>query len=392
MTNLAHEVVDAVRFVIGDGPVGLHEPLFSGQEHSYLNECIASTFVSSVGPFVTQFEEELQRAIGVPFAVATVNGTSALHMALKLVGVRSGDEVVLPGLTFVAPANAVMYLGATPHFFDIESQTLGLDPEQLRSWLRNACYRDGDDCVSRHTGRRIGAIVAVHIFGHPCRIDEICSIGDQFGIPVVEDAAEALGSSYLGKPLGSFGTVATLSFNGNKIVTTGGGGAILTADERFASQARHLTTTAKVPHPWAYVHDDVGYNYRMPNLNAALGIGQLEQLGRFVDSKRQLTERYSAALAGVNDVRMLNEPKDAQSNYWLQNLILEEARTSDRDSVIEALNAAGYGARPAWHPIPHLPPFMESPREPIPVVEHWTRSLVSLPSGAGAALRASESG
>lgn len=383
MTDLPSAIVGAVTSVAGEGPVDLHAPVFQGNELRYVSDCLESGLISSIGTYVNLFEEKLQEVTGASFVVATMNGTASLHVGLRVLGVAAGDEVVLPSLAFVAPANAVLYAGASPHFFDIESDSFGLDPEKLRKWMYATCVARASGCINRRTGRRIGAIVAVHVFGHPCRIDEICDIGREFGVPIVEDAAEALGSTYRGKALGTFGDVATLSFNGNKIVTTGGGGALLTATQGLADRARHLTTTAKIDHPWRYVHDEMGFNYRLPGLNAAVGVAQLERLHFFVKAKRQLFWRYMAAMTEVRGVSVLAEPREAFSNYWLQNILLDRTQSNQRDEVIMQLNAAGYGARPAWDLLPELPPFVNFPRQPLDLAQEWVKRIVSLPSGVG---------
>ena len=284
----ARAILAALRSAVGPGPLALHEPHFAGNEWSYLKECLDSTYVSSVGRFVDRFEQELAAYTGVKHAVAVVNGTAALHVALRLAGVESGDEVLTPALTFVATSNAVSYCGAAPHFVDAEERTLGVDARALRAYLSGATERHGGGCVNRRTGRVIRAIVPMHVFGHPVDLDGLAAVAHDFGMVMVEDAAESLGSFYHGMHTGSFGLLGTLSFNGNKTITTGGGGAILTNDAALARAAKHLTTTARVPHRWEYRHDEIGFNYRLPNLNAALGCAQLEQRLINVPSSAQL--------------------------------------------------------------------------------------------------------
>lgn len=384
MTNqLAQAVVDGVQKVIGLRPVGLHDPDLTGKEGFYLSECLEAGQVSSIGPFVTEFESRLAERCEVASCVATVNGTAALHIALLLAGVQPGDEVVMSPLSFVAPANAVAYCGAQPTFVDIESESLGLSPEALRSWLQRNCFVRASELVNRQTGNYIRAVVAVHAFGHPCRIDALVAVASEFGLPVIEDAAESLGSLLGNRATGSFGTIGTLSFNGNKIVTTGGGGALLSNDSELMLRARHVTTTAKVSHPWRYFHDSVGYNYRLPNINAALGLAQLEKLDNFICSKRELFSRYAATFSGLQDVEVLAEPTSARSNYWLQNLVLSPEVAHHRDSILEALIAAGYGARPAWEPLSELPAFARSCRDGLENVTRLAGRIISLPSGVG---------
>jgi perosamine synthetase len=380
---LEKRVVDALRDILGGQSHALHQPVFSGNEQEYVRECIASTFVSSVGAYVNRFEEQLASFTGAKRAVAVVNGTAALQMALQLAGVRAGDEVLMPSLTFVATANAARYLGAVPHFVDCSEETLGVDPAALRDWLERTTERVTDGTRSRATGRRIAALVPMHTFGHPCDLDGLLAIASDFHIPLVEDAAEALGSTYRGRQAGTFGLLGALSFNGNKIITTGGGGAILTNNNELADLAKHLTTTAKVPHRWEYVHDEVGFNFRMPNINAALGCAQLEQLPAFLDSKRHLAQRYHERLSNISGVRFMAAPPDCESNYWLQTLILDESAADRRDDILAATNDAGFMTRPAWKLIHQLAPYQDSPRAPLPVAESLARRIINLPSSAG---------
>ena len=293
MSIEAQEIVGRLRQVIGDAPfTPLHEPRFAGRETDYLTECISSGWVSYAGKFVESFERELAQVCGVAHAVAVVNGTSALHMCCILAGVEPGDEVILPALTFVASANAVCHAGAVPHFADCDEATLGIDPAKLRAYLESITTRADGRTMNKQTGRRIAALMPMHTFGNPSDLNPLLAVARDFGLPLIEDAAEALGSTYCSRPCGSMGLVSALSFNGNKIVTTGGGGAILTDDPVIARRARHLTTTAKKPHPWEFDHDEVAWNYRMPNINAAVGLAQLEQLPVFLAAKQTLAARW----------------------------------------------------------------------------------------------------
>lgn len=380
--SLPERIVVAIAAVAGKGPVALHEPRFQGNEYRYVQDCIASTFVSSVGVYVDRFERALADYTGVRRAVAVVNGTAALQVALRLAGVRAGDEVIVPTLTFVATANAVHYLGAIPHFADSAENTLGLDPVALRDWLEHCTERTGGGIRNRQTGRRIQALVPMHTFGHPVDLEGLLAVARDFGLVLVEDAAEALGSYYQGKHTGTFGLMGTLSFNGNKAVTTGGGGAILTNDERLANHAKHLTTTAKLSHRWEYRHDEIGYNFRMPNLNAALGCAQLEQLPDFLASKRRLYERYRDAFSSIEGIRLMEEPRDCRSNYWLQTLMLDQHAADQRDVILTATNDAGFMARPAWTLMHRLPMFTSCPRMELPVAESLERRLINIPSSA----------
>ncbi len=384
-----HAIVEAVRRVAGtsDGAIGLHEPIFAGNEIRYLEQCIRSTFVSSVGPFVDRFERMLEEVTGAKRAIAVVNGTAALHACFRLAGVGSGDEVMSPALTFIATTNAIAYCGAIPHFIDSSLTTLGMDPRALAGRLDAVAERTAAGTINRETGRRIAAVAPMHTFGHPVELDEIAAIAREWGIALVEDAAESLGSTYKGAPVGSKARLAALSFNGNKIVTTGGGGAILTDDEDLGRRAKHLTTTAKLPHKWAFIHDEVGFNYRLPNLNAALGCAQLEQLGGFLASKRKLAAAYDRAFAEVPGVRFAREPKDTASNYWLNAILLDESCAVRRDELLTALNEAGFGARPAWTLMHRLPMYAQSPRGQLGRAESIERRLINLPSSASIRVR-----
>jgi len=378
-------IINALRNALGEGNFPLHEPRFTGNEQHYVQECIASTYVSSVGAYVDRFESELVAYTGARRAVAVVNGTAALQVALQLGGVKENDEVIIPALTFVATANAVQHLGAVPHFADSEEYTLGLDPRALRDWLKSVAEPAGDEYRNRQTGRRIKALVPMHTFGHPCDLEGLLAVAHDYRLNLVEDAAESLGSLYHGQHTGTFGLLGTVSFNGNKIITTGGGGAILTNDDRLADHAKHLTTTAKLPHRWDYEHDEVGYNFRMPNLNAALGCAQLEQLPEFLASKRRLMGRYQAAMKDIAEVRLMTEPSNSDSNYWLQTLVLVDAIADQRDGILQATNDAGLMTRPAWRLMHQLAPHQECPRAPLPVVESLAQRLINLPSSAGLA-------
>jgi len=379
---LANQVIEAIQSVVGAGPKALHEPIFAGNEWEYLKECLDSTFVSSVGTFVDRFENDLARYTGANYAVATVNGTSALHIALKLAGVVSGDEVLIPALTFVATANAVVFCNAVPHFVDSEESTLGIDVTKLRRYLRvNTKFVDGL-CVNTLSGRIIRAVVPMHTFGHPVDMDSLMDLASEFNLALVEDAAESLGSTYKGAQTGTMGKLGVLSFNGNKTITTGGGGAILTNDPELARQAKHLTTTAKLPHAWEYRHDEVGFNYRMPNINAALGCAQLEQLPQFLTSKRDLFLRYQEAFKKVGGVHLMSEPKDCLSNYWLQTIILVENNSVHRDTILAATISAGYMTRPTWVLINELTPFLKMPSMDLSGSSSLSKRAINIPSSA----------
>jgi len=382
-THLADEIVVAIRSVVGAGPVALHEPSFNGNEWLYLKECLDSTFVSSVGKFVDRFEDDLAKFTGAKHAVAVVNGTAALHIALKLAGVQADDEVLVPALTFIATTNAVTYCNATPHFVDSEVSTLGVDAAKLRDYLMSHTEQRSGQCFNRATGQVIRALVPMHTFGHPVDLDGLLSIAHDFNITLVEDAAESLGSYYQGQHTGTFGLLGTLSFNGNKTITTGGGGAILTNDSALARHAKHLTTTAKLPHAWEYRHDEIGYNYRLPNLNAALGCAQLEQLPAMLAAKKALFARYQSAFAQVTGVKLMTEPAQCQSNYWFQTLLLDAEDTSQRDAVLKASNDVGYMTRPAWILMHELAPFKGCPYMDLTTAQSLTQRLLNIPSSSG---------
>ncbi len=360
--------------------IPLHEPLFIGNEWINVQECLDSTYVSSIGKYVEEFENKLAEYTGVKAAIAVVNGTSALHIALKLAGVEQDDEVIIPTLTFVATANAVSYCRAIPHFVDSDERSLGLDPTKLEEYLKEIIEIRHNSSFNKKTGRRIKALVPVHTFGHPVDLDPIKEICDRYFLELVEDAAESLGSFYKGKHTGNFGKVAAVSFNGNKVITTGGGGAILTNDIKLAKLAKHLTTTAKINHPWSFVHDQIGYNYRMPNINAALGCAQLEQLSLFIDWKRKLATHYQKAFQGLEGIRFFTEPSFAKSNYWLNTLILDEKYHFYRDEVLKEANQAGIMTRPPWTLLHKLKMYTNSPRMDLSVAESLERRMINIPS------------
>jgi perosamine synthetase len=377
-------IINAIKSVIPGrtGPVSLHEPTLGGNEWAYLKDCLDSTLVSYLGPYVDQFEAMLADFTGVKQVVAVVNGTAALHMALKLAGVEAGDEVLVPALTFVATANAVTYCGALPHFVDSEETTLGLDPSKLSDYLKDIARVHGGGSVNRFSGRPIKAVIPMHVFGHPVDLDPLMEVCRAYKIAVVEDAAESLGSYYKGVHTGNRGKLSILSFNGNKTVTTGGGGAIITNDERLGRLAKHLTSTAKIPHRWECAHDAIGYNYRLPNVNAALGCAQMEQLPAFLERKRRLAHRYHQAFQGLAGVRFFTEPAFATSNYWLNVLLLDEAAAAQREAVLEKTNDNGIITRPAWTLMHQLPMFQDCPAMGLDCAESLARRLINIPSSA----------
>jgi perosamine synthetase len=384
---IAKRILETVRQVIplGHGPVALHEPEFRGNEWNYLKECIDTGWVSSVGKFVNRFEHMLSDYTGAAHAIATVNGTATLHVALLLAGVQPDDEVLIPALTFIATANAVAYCGATPHFVDSAYDSLGLGPKALDEYLKSISEPKDNSLINRVTGKTIRAVVPMHTFGHPVDMDGLCEVCQKYSLTIVEDAAESLGSTYHGKHTGRFGRISALSFNGNKIVTTGGGGAILTDDPELARRGKHITTTARIPNRWAISHDEIGFNYRMPNLNAALGCAQLEALPEFLSRKRRLAERYEEAFDGIEDATFVSEPVGTRSNYWLNSILLSEDVAHTREDVLECLNDEGIMARPCWTLMHRLPMYQNCPRAPLPVAEDIERRLINLPSSANLA-------
>lgn len=371
-------LIGFVREQYGTGAmIPLHAPVFAGREQEYVAETITSTFVSSVGAFVDRFERDLASYTGSPRAVATVNGTAALHIALKLAGVEQGDLVVTQPLSFVATCNAISYCGAEPVFVDVERATLGMSALSLAGWLEENASMDSDGlCRTRADSRVVRACVPMHTFGHPADLDGLAAVCRRWGLVLVEDAAESLGSLYKGRHTGTIGDLGTLSFNGNKIITTGGGGAIL-AGEALGSRAKHLTTTAKKPHPYEYIHDEVGYNYRLPNLNAALGCAQLEQLDDLVARKRELAQGYRALFDG-SELEFISEPEGCRSNYWL-NAVVCTSR-AHRDALLKETNDNGVMTRPIWALMNHLPMYANCRRGELPNAEWLEARVVNIPS------------
>lgn len=363
-------------------PVPLHEPVFFGNEKKYLNDCIDSTFVSYVGKYVTQFEEMTAKYTGSKYAVAVVNGTAALQIALQLAGVKYGDEVITQPLTFVATANAISHCGAKPIFIDVDIDTMGLSPEKLNDWLtKNTQYDDlKHQTINKSTNKPISAIVPMHTFGFPCRIDEIIEIANKYNIPVIEDAAESLGSYYKGKHTGTFGLAGILSYNGNKTITTGGGGMIITDNEEFAKKAKHLTTTAKVPHKWEYIHDEVGYNYRMTNVTAAVGVAQMEKLEEIIANKRQTAEKYKQFFSTFDStLTFMKEPVNSYSNYWLNCIELKDI--NERNEFLELTNSNGIMTRPIWRLMNKLNMYKNCQTGNLDNANWLEERIVNLPSG-----------
>ena len=366
----------------GSSPIALHEPNIGQRENELVSKCLASGWVSSVGEYISEFEQGLAKFTNSKHAIAVVNGTAALHLALHSVGVKPGDEVLVPTLSFVATANAVSHCGAIPHFVDSDPETLGLDPLALREHLRaNASLRDGE-LHNITTGRRISAVVPMHTFGHPMQIKALIDVAKEFNLVVVEDAAESIGSYVGSTHTGTFGRCSSLSFNGNKTITTGGGGAILTNDADLAQRIRHLATTAKMPHDYEYIHDAVAFNYRMPNINAALGCAQLSRLDDFLAAKRVLAKKYAEGFSSSRSMQFVAEPHGTTSNYWLNTIRLNKPDLSLRDELLVAARASGYMCRPAWNLLHTLPMHESSPRAKLPVAQNLWQSLINIPSSA----------
>lgn len=370
-------LVELVRDIYGEGFIPLHRPIFEGNEKQYLIDCIDSNFVSSVGAKVKEFEQQIAAFTGSKYAIATVNGTAALHVALQLAGVQRGDEVISQALTFIATCNALSYVGAQPVFVDVDVDTLGMSPDALRRFLSAHAERRDDGCYNKGTGRRISACVPMNTFGFPLRIAEIVAICDKYGIAVVEDAAESLGSYVDSHHTGTFGKLATLSFNGNKTITTGGGGMIITDDEALAKRAKHITTTAKIPHPYEFVHDEVGYNYRLPNLNAALGCAQMERLPQMLAIKAVVAHRYAEFFAAT-DICFVQPIEGATTNWWLNAIVLEDE--AQRDAFLQYTNRHDVMTRPIWRLMSRLEMFKGCQHDGLANSQWLEARVVNLPS------------
>ena len=374
--NVDH-IVRIAQAIHGPSPVPLHRPIFDGNERRYLVECIDSNFVSSVGARVNEFERQVADFMGMKHGIATVNGTAALHVALRLAGASQGEEVITQAVTFIATCNALSYIGAKPVFVDVDIDTMGMSPEALRSWLHAHAERVAGGVRNRATGRRIAACVPMHTFGHPCRIEAISEICDEWGIPLVEDAAESLGSWSGERHTGRFGRMAALSFNGNKLITTGGGGMIVTDDDALAKHAKHVTTTAKVPHPYEFVHDELGYNYRLPNLNAALGCAQMERISEMLEVKAAIATRYREELSAAG-VRFFADRPGTRPNHWLNAIIAEDL--AERDAIIQGTNAQGVMTRPIWRLMPSLPMYKDCETDGLANSRWLEERVVNIPS------------
>lgn len=378
-----NKVIAALREILpGDsGVIALHEPAFEGGDWEKVRHCLDTGWVSYAGEFVQEFDRMLAAFCGVKHAISVSSGTAALHVSLGLIGVQRNDEVLLPALTFVASANALSYLGAQPHFVDSCPETLGPDIARIQEYLEGIAFiNDRGECMNKHTGRRIVAIMPVHVFGHPADMKKVQDLAKRWNLKIVEDAAEALGSLYKGRPAGSLGDIAALSFNGNKIITTGGGGAILTDNDEIAASARHVTTTAKVKHPWRFMHDRVAYNYRMPNINAALGCAQMERIDGLLVAKRRLAAQYEEIFSNFDGLRFFKEPEYAKSNYWLNALLLNEETAAELEKILKETNEMGIMTRPVWDLMNSLPMYQDCPSMNLEVATNLSKRLINIPS------------
>ncbi len=376
------EIVAAIRSVVGpsEKPIGLHEPKFTGNESAYVQDCIDTGWVSYNGAYVTKFEQMLCELTGAGSCAAVANGTVAIEIALRVSGVKPDEEVLSPSLTFVATNNAIAHVGAIPHFIESDERTLGVDPAALGDYLKDIAELTDAGARHRRSGRRLAAILPMHVFGHPVDMDALNEVGARWRIPVIEDAAEAIGSTYKGRACGSLAPIAAMSFNGNKIVTTGGGGAILCRDPEVGKRIRYLTTTAKQPHPWEFIHEEIAWNFRLPNLNAAMGCAGLERLSEMLDAKRRLQARYERVFADMAGVSVFREPEGARSNYWLSALLLDAPDLGRRDRILQACQDAGLMARACWRLNHHLPMYRDNPRMPLAVAERLQPRIINLPS------------
>lgn len=385
MQTLVQDLLAATRRVTGPGEHALHEPLFGDDELDTVSKTIKSTMVSSVGLQITEFENQVREFTGAKFAVATVNGTAALQIALEATGLQPGDEVLVPSLTFAATASAIVHAGGAPVFIDSNPDRIGIDPISLRSWLETNVVAKNGKSVNKVSGNPIHSVVPVHIFGHPVAIEDLVDLCKEFNLLLVEDAAESLGSFYNDQHTGTFGTAGIISFNGNKTITTGGGGMVLTSSDEIANRARHLITTAKLPHPWEYIHDAVGYNFRLPNLNAGLGVAQMRSLAKIIELQRRLYEIYKSELKDLAGIHLVSEPEETRSNYWLQAVLLDDANS--RDQILEVFHADGLKVRPAWRPLHMLEPYKKFQRTEMSGTEDIYARLFNLPSSPKLAVR-----
>lgn len=379
---ISKNFVDVLQAVLGDGAAGLHEPSIDVDDFESLRKCLDSTFVSSVGPFVDHFEAEVRRFCGANHAIAVVNGTAALHAVLHALGVSKNHEVLVPALSFVATANAVAYCNATPNFVDISSDTLGVCVDKLDAYLERTCELREGVCLNLNTEKVVHSVIPMHTYGHPVAMHRLLDVAARWNIQVVEDGAESLGTTFNGQHMGTFGKAGIISFNGNKIITTGGGGAIITNDDILARRLKHITTTARLNGADDFYHDQIGFNYRMPNINAALGCSQLAKIKSLLTKKRTLYEAYKEEFQKIDQIELFEEPIGARSNYWLQTVILDTSVERQRRDIIEAAQARGFGVRPAWRLLSELPMFKHCPKDDLSVSKSIGNRIINIPSGA----------
>jgi perosamine synthetase len=385
--NSVNLIIKSIKEVIGKGKHQLHEPSFSVREMHYVSKTIKTNFVSSAGTFVTSFEEKFKKYVKSKNAIAVVNGTQALYIALEACGIKRDDEVLVPSLTFVGTVNAIKYLGARPHFIDSKIDTFGIDCSKLEKYLKKITVLKNGKYINKKTKKIIKAIVPVHVYGHPCDIIEVINISKKFNLKVIEDAAEALGSFYKNKHVGTFGDVGCFSFNGNKIITTGGGGMVVLNNNSLAKKIKHLTTTAKLKHKWEYVHDKVGYNFRMPNINAALGLAQLERINIFLSAKRKLFNKYYLKLKKIKSVSLMKEPKYSKSNYWLQTIILDKSKASLKNKLLSNLHKQKIFSRPVWKLISELKPYKNCQKMNLSGSKEIYKRAINIPSSSDLVLK-----
>jgi len=374
------DICKAIRKVVGKGIQKTHEPVVFGNEKKYLISTIKQNFFSAGGNFVIKFEDKIKKITKAKYAIAVVNCTEAIHITLKACGIKRGDEILVPSLTFVGTVNPISYLGATPHFIESSLDNFGIDCEKLEKYLFKIAVKKNNKLINKITKKIIKAIIPVHVFGHPCKIDHLKKIAKKYNLIIIEDAAAAMGSFYKNKHLGTFGIAGCISFNGNKIATAGGGGVVITNNKTLAKKIHHLTTTSKKKHKWEYIHDEIGYNHRMSNLNAALGLAQLENLNKFLKFKRKLYSKYHQVFKSFKKGRIFKEPKNSKSNYWLQTLILDKKYSHLRNKILKETNKNYIFTRPAWKLISESIPYKKNQKMPLPVAKEIYNRVINLPS------------
>jgi perosamine synthetase len=365
----------------------LHEPYFSGNEWKYVKKCLDSSYVSSVGGFVNKFEKDFEKFTDAKYCIAVSSGTAALHLALSLVGVKENDEVLLPSINYVSSSNAILYCKADPHFVEVEKNTLGVDVKKLRDYLKKNTTRKRKKCINRKTKKIIKAIIPLHTFGHPCNINEIILLAKEFNLKVIEDAAEGVGSLYKKKHVGTFGDIGILSFNGNKTITTGGGGLLMTNNNYFAKKAKHISNNSKIYKNFQISHDQIGHNYRMPNINAAIGCAQLEKISTLINAKRKLFEMYKKEFIKLNEVKVFKEPRNCRSNYWLQTILLNEKNKNLKNSIIKYCNKRNKSVRPVWKLMHKLKYLSKYQKMNLLVSENLEKKIINLPSSSAILLK-----